>query len=338
MGANWKATDEEFARAWVQFGGKVSTVATACGMTERGAYSRRINVERKLGIVLPAGKDDTGRSKVSLPKRGCRHIIKDKDCHVVVFGDAHWWPSDDRSASYLALLEVIKDLKPAHVIDNGDMFDGARVSRHPPSGWENLPEVADELAVCQERKAEIAAVARRANPKCQLRHHVGNHDSRFAARLAMAAPQYVRVEGMNLEDHFPDWSFAWSSMVNNNTMIKHRYRGGIHASWQNTLSAGMNIATNHLHRLLITPLTDYNGRRWGIDCGTLSEFGPEHEKFNYGEDNPFNWGEGFAVLTYERGQLLPPELVQAIDGRAFFRGQVVAGRVKKTRNQKVNTL
>jgi hypothetical protein len=324
-----RSTNEEFAQTWVRYGGHVANISKALGSGERAVYRRRQRVEAALGIVLPAGNDATGRSQVALPKQGFRHIIKDKDCRIVVFGDAHWWPSDDRTASYLALLEVIKEFKPAHVIDNGDMFDGARISRHPPTGWANMPDVADELAVCQERKGEIAAVAKLANPACQLRHNFGNHDSRFSIRLAQFAPEFVRVDGTDLKDHFKEWSFAWSTMVNDNTMIKHRYKGGLHAAWSNTLSAGMNMVTNHLHRLCVTPLTDYNGRRWGIDAGTLSEFGPEHDKHVYAEDSPLNWGEGFTFLTFRNGQLCPPELVQVIDGKAWFRGQVIAQKPLK---------
>jgi hypothetical protein len=46
-------------------------------------------------------------------------------------------------------------------------------------------------------------------------------------------------------------------------------------------------------------------------------------KFTYGEDNPFNWGSGFAVAQFKAGKLLPPELVVVQDGVAWFRGKPV---------------
>ena len=333
MGASrWKATDEEFAKAWVQFGGHVRTVATAFGMNERSAYERRLRVEQKLGIVLPSGNDVTGRSKAKLPKQGYRHTLKITDSIVPVFSDAHFWPTDDRSAAYLALLEIIREFKPKCVINNGDAFDGARISRHPPTGWSNMPDVAEELAVCQERLGEIEAIAKQGDPDCMLAWDLGNHDSRFSQKLAMGAPDFVRVHGTDLPDHFPAWSFAWSTLINGHTMVKHRWHQGIHAVYQNTLKSGMTIVTGHCHRLCATPITDYNGRRWGVDCGTISEFGPEADKYTYGEDNPFNWGEGFAVLTFdERGVLAPPELVQVIDGKAWWRGQIIASKPTKRR-------
>lgn len=333
--SRWKCTDEEFARAWVQFAGHVSSVATAFGMGERHAYERRLKVEKRLGIVLPSGKDITNRSQVKLPKRGYRHIIKTGGpSMIVVFGDAHNWPNEPVSTSFDALLEVIKEYKPKYVIDNGDMFDGARISRHPPVGWVDLPDVADELAVCQERKGEIAAVARKANPDVELRHNMGNHDTRFSSRLAMMAPDYVRVHGTDLKDHFPDWSFAWSTEVNGHVMIKHRWHNGLHGVWNNVLKSGWSFISNHDHRGIITPITDYNGRRWGVSTGMLSEFGPEHDKQTWTEDNPLNWGEGFAVIQLDEwGKIVPPELCEVIDKRAWFRGQVIVDRSTKKKRK-----
>jgi len=328
--ARWKATDDEFARAWVQFGGHVRSVAAAFGMDERRAYERRKTVEQRLGIILPAGRDTTGRSRAKLPKRGFRHILKITDGIVPVFSDGHFWPDDDRSTSYLALLEVIREFKPKATILNGDAFDGARISRHPPTGWVDLPEVAEELAACQDRLGEITAIARQGNPDCALYWNAGNHDSRFTVRLAMIAPDYVRVHGTDIKDHFPDWSLAWSTEINGSVMVKHRWHQGIHAAYNNVMKAGWSMVTGHCHRLCVTPMTDYNGRRWGVDTGTLAEFGPEHDKWTYGEDAPMNWCEGFAVLSFdERGNLAPPELCEVIDGKAWFRGQVIASKPTK---------
>jgi hypothetical protein len=69
------------------------------------------------------------------------------------------------------------------------------------------------------------------------------------------------------------------------------------------------------------PISDYDGRRWGVDAGTLAE--PYGDQFTYTEMNPVNWCSGFCVLTFENGKLLPPELCEVIDGIAYFRGQRV---------------
>ena len=56
--------------------------------------------------------------------------------------------------------------------------------------------------------------------------------------------------------------------VNGNVVIKHRMKGGIHAAHKNTLHAGTTMVTGHLHSLKVTPFSDYNGTRWGVDTGT----------------------------------------------------------------------
>src|SRR5690606_7816291 len=116
---------------------------------------------------------------------------------------------------------------------NGDAFDGASISRHPPIGWEERPTVIQEIEACQERLGEIEQAAGKARKVWTL----GNHDMRFAARLASAAPEYAKVHGLRLEDHFPFWEFGWSCWINDDVVVKHRHRGGIHAAHNSTLHA-----------------------------------------------------------------------------------------------------
>lgn len=323
-------TDKEFAATWQRGRGHVPTIAKMLDRSIRQIMKRRKSVEERLGIVLAASDDRTGRSKVSLPKIGARRLVKVVGT-VVVFSDAHFWPEEDRSPAFLALIHLIRELNPSLIVNNGDAFDGARISRHPPTDWAKLPNVADELDATIGRLGEIEEVAA---PGVPLIWNAGNHDSRFSIRLAQTAPEYVAVHGMDLKDHFPAWDFGWSLEINGNTMIKHRWHGGLHATWNNTLKSGMTMVTGHLHRLQVTHFADYHGSRWGVDCGTLSSFGPDVQKFVYSEDSPANWAQGLCVLTYdESGKLLPPELVHVLDGVAYFRGHVIeTGLLKRIKN------
>jgi hypothetical protein len=110
-------------------------------------------------------------------------------------------------------------------------------------------------------------------------------------------------------------------------VVKHRFKGGIHATHNNTLWAGKTIVTGHLHSLKVTPLSDYNGTRWGIDTGTLADPASNTEggpQFHYNEDNPQNHRSGFIVLTFKDGQLLWPEVCNVIDqNHVSFRGEVI---------------
>lgn len=313
-----KVTDEEFITAWNRHQGYVPGISKELDISARQIYARRTSAESRHGVILKAGKfrPDATKHKEHVDRIGHRITLNILDGMVVIFGDAHYWPGD-KPAAHAALCRFIKKHKPQTIICNGDAFDGARISRHPATSWAHMPDVADELAYCQEMLGEIESIA---PPGAKLIWNMGNHDTRFSARLAQTAGEYVRVHGTDLPDHFETWNFAWSTQINEDTIIKHRWHNGIHAAFNNTLKSGFNIFTNHLHRLCITPITDYRSRRYGVDCGTLSDFGPSVDKFIYGEDNPFNWGSGFAVATFKMGKLLPPELVIVQDWVAYFRG------------------
>jgi hypothetical protein len=145
---------------------------------------------------------------------------------------------------------------------------------------------------------------------------------RFETALSAQSPQYEGVQGFSLSHHFPAWKHCMALFVNESTVIKHRYRGGIHATRNNTLQAGMTTVTGHLHSLKVTPLTDYNGTRYGVDTGTMAD--PYGDQFAYSELNPVDWRSGFAVITFRRGRLLWPELAHVVDeGQVEFRGQVI---------------
>ena len=109
-------------------------------------------------------------------------------------------------------------------------------------------------------------------------------------------------------------------MINDDLMIKHRWKGGTHAVFNNTVQSGVSFCTGHLHSLKVTPFTDYNGTRYGIDTGTLSV--PYGSAFSYAEENPVNWVSGFVVLTLKDGALLWPEVVHVVEEGVYeWRGK-----------------
>ena len=297
--------------------------AKRLGISLAKVFARRRNIEQKTGRTIIASKDGQRHGKGAAvpfrdPNYPHRIVWAIKDGVVIVGGDAHYWPGQI-STAHRAFVKFIRDLKPVGVVMNGDVFDGSSISRHPPIGWENRPAVIDELDECKARLEEIRTASRGAN----LAWSLGNHDARFETRLAMVAPEYAKVHGVHLRDHFPDWPPCWSVWVNDDVVIKHRFKNGIHAPHNNTMWAGRTMVTGHLHSQKVSPFTDYNGDRWGVDAGTLAEIYGPHAT-DYTEDSPRNWRSGFAVLTFADGRLLQPELVRVMDdkGRVDFRGKV----------------
>ncbi len=313
-------TEQEFIALWNKHG-SATEVAKILGITDRNAHARRRRIEEENGIILKGVAKNSPDFKVTYPENNVRVNVELQNGIIVVGSDCHYWPGIV-STAHRAFVKIIKDLKPnlRMVVMNGDVFDGASISRYPVSGWGSTPSVKQELEACQERLGEIEEAAKGVS----LNWTWGNHDMRFNARLAAQVGDTWRgVEGMNLTDHFPRWKFSTSIMVNDKVMIKHRYHNGIHAVYNNTVRAGISVITGHLHSLKITPFSDYTGDRYGVDTGSLADV--NGNQFEYSEDNPKNHRSGFAVLTFVDGKMLPPELCQVWDDdHVVFRGQLIA--------------
>lgn len=316
----WNAacSDEEFIEIWNKLK-SAKKIADLLNVAERNVQARRRRIEKKLGYALLSNHPRSPDFKVTIPANGVRVGVEVESGIIVVASDCHYYPGVITTA-HRAFVKIIKTLKPKMVVMNGDVFDGASISRHPPMDWQSIPNVKQELEACQERLGEIESAAKGA----KLHWTWGNHDMRFNARLcSQVGDTFKGIEGMNLSDHFHRWKFSTSVMVNDHTIIKHRYHNGIHAVYNNTLKSGASIVTGHLHSLKVTPWTDYTGTRYGVDTGTLADI--DGSQFEYTEDNPKNWRSGFAVLTFHNGKLMPPELCEVTgDGQAWFRGEILS--------------
>lgn len=312
--ANAKVTDEQFIAAWQKGGGKTAEVATLTGLSHGKVFQRRRTIERRHGIVLASSVDQVkevvhaNRAIVSMPVQ---------DGIVLVGSDAHVWPRPLTTAQR-AFQHFAKTMKPAAIVLNGDIFDGARASRHPAIGWEKTPSVKEELDAVSAFLEPLEAI-----PGARKIWTLGNHDMRFEVRIANQLPELAGVHGMHLKDHFPAWTPCWRVDINDDVVIKHRIANGLHAVFQNTLKSGRSVLTGHLHSLKVTPWSDYNGTRYGVDTGTLAD--PDGEQFlNYLEAGPTNWRSGFVVLTFRDGRLMWPEVVCKVDDEHVeWRGELV---------------
>lgn len=312
-----KVSDQDFIALWDKLG-SIAEVSNILDMDPRSLHKRRKRIEEKYDINLPSSVGP--EAKNSFSHNNVRTNIELNNGIIVVASDCHYWPGII-STAHRAFLKIIKQLKPQMVVMNGDVFDGASISRHPVSGWQSLPSVKQELEACQERLNEVEKAAKGST----LYWTWGNHDMRFNARLAAQVGDTWRgVEGMNLTDHFPRWKFSTSLMVNNCVQIKHRLYNGIHAAYNATLKSGVSTVNGHLHSLKVTPWTDLTGTRYGVDTGSLANVWGD--QFEYTEDSTRNHRSGFAILTFYNGRLLPPELCEVIDedeGLVVFRGVVL---------------
>jgi predicted MPP superfamily phosphohydrolase len=307
-------SDEEFIKLFKELGSP-QKISEHLGVSVRTVYTRRNNLEKKYGISLMSY--DKTKLKIDNIVHEQKAYVELSDGIIVVFSDAHYWPGP-ATVAHKALLEVLKNLPVDVVVANGDVFDGAKVSRHDPLYKQNTPSPKEELEACQERLGEIEKACKNAKKLWTY----GNHDTRLWRYIRMNAPEISGMPHTDLYDYFPSWHTCYAIDVNGNTVIKHRWHNGIHSTYNNALRSGVNFVTGHLHRLQVTAWGDYTGRRYGVDTGCLAE--PDGPQFMYLEHNPTPWASGFAVLTYRNGVLLPPELCEVVNGEAFFRSCKIA--------------
>lgn len=242
-----------------------------------------------------------------------QRVITDIRGTVLVGGDLHAWPGAPHPI-WWAFCRLAYELQPAAIILNGDVIDGARVSRHP-RGRTNLPTLKQEIDAAQELLSFLPAAA-------EQYWTLGNHDLRMAAYLANQA---VDLDGLvaPLDARFPEWKFAYSVVINGHTEVRHRFRSGIHAGRNNAVVAGRNMITSHTHALEGNSVIDRNGRHFGFEIGMLAD--PDGPQFEYGEGAPSRHWPGFGVLTFnDEGELMPPEKCEWHNGNAIFRGQPVS--------------
>jgi hypothetical protein len=312
--AGKKVSDEAIIEALKRLGSPTQA-AKELGMDVTNVYKRRDTIQKRLGISLPsfnASQNSVVKTIIPENRRILQHEVKDG--MVFIASDCHYWPGEITTA-HRAFVTLLKEFKPTTAILNGDVFDGSRISRHEPLMGTNPPTPKQEIEACQDRLDEI----RNASKNARCLWTFGNHDVRLHRYIAINAPELSDFQG--LFDYFPGWHTGWRVDINDNVVVKHRWHNGLHATYNNTLKSGRSIVTGHLHKLQSVGYSDYNGRRWGVDTGTLAE--PYGEQFVYTESNPVNWCSGFAILTFRDGKLLPPELCEVIDGEAYFRGEKV---------------
>lgn len=125
--------------------------AKTLGITVNGVYQRRRGAEQRIGrqITAPAHYNNT-RFHISHPGKLDANI---SDGTILIGSDCHYWPGVVTTA-HRAFVKFCKMLKPAIVVMNGDVLDGASISRHPPIGWENRPSIIKEIEACKERLDE----------------------------------------------------------------------------------------------------------------------------------------------------------------------------------------
>jgi len=317
LAARRNIPDEEFIAVYRNLKSAFK-VAAHFNLSHPAVWQRRRKIEREHGIVLPQADKRRRYARGEVNHGNTVFNLEVEDGIVLIGSDIHVWPGR-LTTMQRAFIQFAKDLKPVAVILNGDVFDGSSISRHPPIGWEHRPTVKQELDAVQDFLGALVIAAGSATRVWTC----GNHDSRFSTRIAQSVPELAGVKGVQLKDHFEQWTPIWRVDINDDVVVKHRMAGGEHADWNNVVRGGKTTVTGHDHRLGVVPYHDYRGVRWGVRCGYMGESPLDQQFVNYLESSMPNWMPGFVILTFRDGRLLWPEVVAKFDDENVeFRGEV----------------
>lgn len=315
-------TDAEFISAWKANGCSPIEVSKALGINVRNVYSRRNNLSKK-GIILPT-VDSAGRATPHSPPLQFerRRKFEVKDGIVIIFSDPHWLP-DHSTVAHDALETLVKKLRPVGVICGGDAADGDTISRYDPTrGHHKRFSVREEMECVKEHFDSLDKVIDRFAPHAWRAWTLGNHDVRLSRFVATRAPEMLDMPYTRLEDWVPRWPLSWTVEINSGgpgmTVVRHKNQAGmLHLQAQ---KAGCHYVHGHVHRLNVHTLATFSGYRYSVDTGSLAD--PASGGFDYAEGAPEHC-QGFAVLTYQDGRLLMPELCYVENDIAYFRGKPV---------------
>lgn len=267
---------------------------------------------------------------VERQRHGARAVLPIRDGCVFVVSDQHYYPGLPPSTAHRASIRLARLMRPYAIIANGDAIDGASISRWPVSSFVEMkgrPTVAAELGEAARRLRDYENF----DFVDFLVWNLGNHDARFETRLAEKVPEYQGVDGFTLKERFPLWIPAWRTDFRARkegapaVIVKHRFKGGMHAGQNNVLWTGTSVVTGHDHMLKAYAVTNAHGLQWGVHAGTMA---PVDSPFftHYTEDNVVNWQQGFVILHFRGGRFTGPELVHVTpSGRALFRGDELKG-------------
>jgi hypothetical protein len=310
-----QVTDQQIVAAYKLIQ-STKLVAAHLGISERALNYRR----KKIAEPCPVADHRPAYNTAEIDDSRAVYRLRVEDGIVLIGSDIHVWPGR-RTTMQRAFIQFARTLKPAAVICNGDVFDGASISRHPSIGWESKPSVAQELEAVQDFLGDLTIAAGNAKRIWPA----GNHDLRFESKVAAQLPEFAGVKGVHLKDHLPGWAPCWRCDINDDIVVKHRGKGGEHADWNNVVNGGKTIVTGHDHRVGVVPFRDYRGIRWGVRCGYMGETPLDAQFVHYLEaSEAVNWHPGFVVLSFHKGRLLWPEIVTKHDDEHVeFRGQVI---------------
>lgn len=215
----------------------------------------------------------------------------------MVLGDTHFPWTSNKALEHI--YGVAKEIKPAVVIQVGDLYDMYSFSRYPVDPNTTSPEREVERGFRGAEK--MWSTFRRVAPQARLVQLLGNHDDRASKRMNETLPAVKCLADRGLRGlftfegvetiHDPTEEFFLGSVV---YMHGHRSKLGDHARHNQ-----MSTVCGHSHHGGVVWHRNRRGPYFELNAGWLGD--EKAPVFRYGAQKTLRgWTTGFGIVD-ERG-------------------------------------
>jgi len=238
-----------------------------------------------------------------------------------VLGDLHFRYEDAEALSLV--MAWLAEYNPDRVFLNGDLLDFYALSHFDKSPANKDINITTEIGKLKEFLQEL----RENLPDADIYYIQGNHSKRLEKYLTKKAPELWEV--INIPDlvGLSEYGVKWipgkkdAFVQYGSTLIGHFDRVSKHSAYTAKLLheqfPGYNVVQNHTHRQGLFFHTIGNKQYWAAEAGCLADL----KQADYVGGTP-NWQLGCMTITTDQNGEQIPELVQIINGKLYYRGDI----------------
>jgi predicted phosphodiesterase len=223
------------------------------------------------------------------------------DKRIVVLGDIHF-PYENKKAVAKAIA-YIKEVKPTHVVQIGDLYDQYFFSRYSKNVNYTSPE--KELAESFKRASKMWSEIRKVSPNTVCVQLLGNHDLRLHKRIQEKLPEVESLVREKIKSlySFPGVKTFFDSRQEvqiEDLLFHHGYLSqlGAHVKKYNK-----SIVVGHSHVAGVIYTKHNNKTIFEFNTGFLGD--KKALPLNYGEAKLKSWTVGIGDIYKKKGHWLP---------------------------------
>lgn len=257
-------------------------------------------------------------AKTSVPANGKKPFQT-----VVVIGDVHIPHQNDNSVK--AVLKCIADVKPDHMVINGDFLDFGCISH-----WTQNKRRTLELARLKSDyiigNSLLDEIDSRLPKGCKKDFLYGNHEiwvkdllEQMPALEGLVEPEHLlkldergyKVTAYNDFLQIGKLHITHGIYAGGNPVKKHLDECKVNVLFGHTHTVGMMLSSSIAREVAFS----------GYNHGCLCDLAPEYMK-----GRPHGWSHGFAIVHVYPNGFFEVNLIRILDGKFIFNNKVYSGK------------